>query len=750
MRRELIFQDMKSWMPVILRIPYIAILFLMGGALLLRTYEMERLTERATGGAEYVDLAGRQRMLSQRIAVGLLRLEELAPGSRGPELAEKVRQDVRALKIGADRLDQWAGSLLPGQREQIRSLLQVTGEEIARMIFAAEEALRSLADGRPGAPELVRIYIESSSDFVEKMDLTVGAIARSLGSLRSEASWSLQTALWIIFGLTVLVVVFFVEPLIKGYLRSLRREAAGLAESREKSQQLERNERFLRKISEVSGVGGWEYRPGNECLLLSPVTLQIHGLPPDAKLSMKEALSYYPAAARKKVQEAVEDAIQSNIPWELETPFIRADGKQIWVRSQGHCEVSEGKVKCIYGSFQDVTKQREQTELLIKASEAKSQFLANMSHEMRTPLNGVIGMLELLKGTDLDDEQSEYVQVASSSADHLLALIADILDLSKVESGKLVLDRRPFSLRELINTCTAVIRLQAEAKGLRFDSRSQLPPRGQLVGDVVRLRQVIMNLLSNAVKFTASGHVAMEVECSSADGIATLRVAVRDSGIGIPKDKQKLLFQKFEQLDPGMTRRYGGSGLGLAISRYLVELMDGRIGFESVEGKGSTFWFEVTLPVDSGEGERLEPEAGKPLPQFPGRCVLVVEDQRVNQAVIVGLLKRLGVRSVVAGDGESAVEHCSEELFDLILMDLQLPGIDGIEATSRILHACPMGNRPPIYALTAFVSDDVRTRCLAVGMKGLIGKPIHPRELVDLLEREFSRPVPRSGGVATA
>jgi PAS domain S-box-containing protein len=424
------------------------------------------------------------------------------------------------------------------------------------------------------------------------------------------------------------------------------------------------------------------------------------------------------------------------------TILIAKDGRETPIDDSGApIRQSDGTVQGVVLVFRDFTEQKDAEEALQRAkadaeeaNEAKSRFVANISHELRTPMNAILGMVDLALQKTTETTARDFLNTARESADLLLVLLNDLLDCAKIESGKMELELAPFSLRRVLDQSTQVLAVRTSEKGISFSCH--IPPEvpDALIGDQVRLRQVILNLAGNGIKFTEKGEVTVSVRVESQEAEeACLEFAVRDTGIGIPHSDLEHIFRPFAQADASTTRRFGGTGLGLTICSSLVRLMRGRIWVQSQPGRGSTFYFTVRLPL----AKQLppEPEAPRVLPAATRTLrILLVEDNPANQKLAAYILHARGHAVDIAGNGHAGIQHAQQNQYDVILMDVQMPDMDGLEATAAIRAKEDGRRRVPIIAMTAHAMKGDRERCLAAGMDGYLSKPIDGHEMIALVE----------------
>jgi signal transduction histidine kinase/CheY-like chemotaxis protein/HPt (histidine-containing phosphotransfer) domain-containing protein len=445
----------------------------------------------------------------------------------------------------------------------------------------------------------------------------------------------------------------------------------------------------------------------------------------------------------------------------LEFPIIAADGRELWLGQKVQPVFENGEIAGYHGLARDVTLRKQLKDELVLARDAalqsaqlKSQFLATMSHEIRTPMNGVIGMLGLLLETELSHEQREIATTVQTSADSLLTIINDILDYSKIESGKLIFERNEFDLVEVIDGSVDLLAEQARAKSLYIAVIIEQDVPTHLRGDAGRLRQVLINLIGNAVKFTNAGAIVVSVTVDGeSEAAAVLRVTISDTGIGIEPETVERLFRPFVQADGSMARRFGGTGLGLAICKQLVEQMNGTIGVDSEPGRGSTFWFTAELEKQPQIDDEMPLLDGSPRiltapPAQPRMRVLVAEDNRVNQKVVVSQLHKLGHTAVAVGNGLEALAALDDIDYDAVLMDCQMPEMDGYEAAA-IIRGRRRTRKLPIIAMTAHAMAGDRERCLAAGMDDYITKPFKVEQLAAALSR-IAPPAEEPSGETTS
>ena len=521
----------------------------------------------------------------------------------------------------------------------------------------------------------------------------------------------------------------------------------------------------MKNAEEIAHLGSFEYVVADQTTVWSEEEYRIYGLDPNGPSpeygEMLEKHIHPDDAAL--LHETFMAAMQSQGIYDLEHRIVRPDGTVRWVRDKAHPFFDgNGTFLGYVGATLDITDQklltkeltqyRDNAEQLVQertaelaearqraesASRAKSAFLANMSHEIRTPMNAIVGMSYLMRRSGLTPPQSAQLDKIESAGEHLLKLIDDILDFSKIEAGKLAPDSVDFDLNSVLDNVCSMIGGRAREKGLDLTvSNEDVPTR--LHGDPARISQALLNYAINAVKFTASGSVALRVSLlEEHDDQLRLCFEVEDTGIGVSEEQAGRLFQPFEQGDASTSRSFGGTGLGLAITRRLAEMMGGEAGVESVPGVGSRFWFTVVLSLAREDAPSESAPRWRDAEQqlrftHAGARVLVAEDNPVNSQITVHLLQSVGLVTETAADGRAAVRMAAESSYTLILMDVQMPDINGLEAT-RTIRKLPGWESRPIIAMTANAFSEDRRACREAGMDDFLSKPVQPGKLYETL-----------------
>ncbi|WP_445371329.1 CHASE domain-containing protein [Methylomonas sp. HW2-6] len=528
----------------------------------------------------------------------------------------------------------------------------------------------------------------------------------------------------------------------------------------ERKQQEQELKQLLRIINESPDYIGTADMSGN-LLFHNLMARRMVGLDDNADLSNRKIQDMHPEWAAQKILEEGVPAVLKHGYWKNETAILNQDGREIPVSQILLLHRDEaGNPQMLSTIMRDITEQKQYLVSLEDAKQVaeglaktKSEFLANMSHEIRTPMNGIIGLSKLALDKELPVEVRDYLEKINASSESLLGILNDILDFSKLEAGKLTIDQQHFNLKTLLDNLYSLFSHRAAEKALALTIDIAEDTPADLIGDALRLQQILANLIGNAIKFTERGRIGIHIKPLAQEGSsARLSFAVADSGIGITEEDQSRLFQPFSQVDGSATRRFGGTGLGLAITKQLLELMGSQLKIDSTPGQGSTFHFVLPTVLASAPSphvidRRSERRSAGALSQdlrqkglaLAGTRVLVAEDNKINQKVVTEFLKLANVEVVIANNGAEALEWLERQEFDAILMDVHMPGMGGAEATGRI-RANPKHVELPIIALTAGVTETERENCLQIGMTDFLPKPLDPEQMIAVLSRWIRRP----------
>ena len=673
----------------------------------------------------------------------------LAPGQRAA-LQELARATMQVLLLRQAAVT--AHRQLEASNEFLASAEQIAGVGGWRMDLETREVewtaetrrIHDLPpDYRPTGDEHQRYFSPQAQE-------TIRATAEH--SIATGESWDVQLPMTTAQGRPIWVRSIGHVEFRAGRPAAIVGALQDITEGRQARMALEQSQERLHRALEGSGLALWDLDVHTEIIYLSATwSAMLGGEPHETHVAAQELLQRVPTEDLPRIQAALENVLDGRSPhYAVEHRVRKLDGSLLWIHSEGRVAERDayGVPLRMVGTNRDISQHkqaeqdlREARDAADQANRAKSQFLATMSHEIRTPLNGIIGVTRLLLDETLTPEVRRHADLIDRSAHSLLALVNDILDVSKIEAGQMEIEHVAFDLHELVEDLATLYRLRATEKSLLF--RVRLDPRvpQHVLSDPTRLRQVLVNLLGNALKFTSSGWIGLDVKASQGATACALQFTVADTGVGIPPEVQPQLFSRFMQADSSTSRQFGGTGLGLSIVRQLVELMGGSVAVTSTPGSGSRF--TVHLEVAAAQGAPAASAWQDLTPAREGARILVAEDNTTNQVVAFGMLRKLGYVDVsLAGDGGEACALAEREHFDLILMDCQMPEMDGYEATRRLRAS---GCEAPIIAMTANAIKGDRERCIEAGMNDYISKPIDLKVLRTVLSRWTGTPASRLG-----
>ena len=701
------------------------------------------------------------------------------PPSHQPAVApqiDELQQRQSELRLINDINDILVGELLPSEAmEALCTLLKERFSLVLVSVYLLDHkiGLRLVAYCGEGIPEDHTHLAIDSQGLVESDGLIATAVRTSqtvyapdvaefAGYLEGHPKVRSEYTVPLMAGGRLIGVLNFESQHLDGFDPSRRqlldrvaRQGSLAIQRAQILQRLQESEARYSRATAAGKVGMWDWDLDSDQFYLDPTVLATFGLQADeVDPSLDFWKPLFPDEDRRLIEAAKRACVRGETTsYILEHRIYHRSGAIRWLMARGEpIAKPDGRIYRLMGTATDITERKAYEEALIEAKEAaeaaslaKSDFLARMSHELRTPLHGVIGSASLLSSMSLEEEPASLVDTIQHSARVLLSTINDVLEISKIEAGHFELEREAFSILDCIDSSFRVVEGAAREKGLELERELTQDVPEHIVGDFIRLRQILINLIHNAIKFTQTGSVRLSVSTVDDDAAPLgLQFAVRDTGPGIPEDQQTKLFDPFTQGDTSATRRHDGTGLGLAICHHLVRMMGGHIWIESTVGVGSTFFF--TLEVEPSRGDlapRVASSVTTPMLRPILRSdrplrVLVAEDNPVNQKVTEMQLRSLGCSVRVTADGLATLEAYSQEAFDLVFMDCQMPELDGFDTTLQIRsQERETAHHLPIVGLTAYATASDRERCLACGMDDFLSKPVTVEDLRMLLQRRF-------------